>query len=205
MKSMCLCADDTSALLSRTSSGEHLKLLQKFVSGDVSERQTDADRLKSAVIQSYFEILPVSYYYKLPAICKEADVFRTVIDCAKMDRGILSDFDDIIPVRFDELDKLRNSDETEIKNHNRHWYNRIQMMLLCSGLRSGNLAFVGVESFVPEHNIARELSSADYAKIRIRRDNKTIEKIKERGAIFGQIRRVYVTIGYYDSFNDDEH
>jgi hypothetical protein len=77
-----------------------------------------------------------------------------------------------------------------IKKTFKGYYNQIQQQLYCTGLNGAWLVFLSVSSYNDEVNYNREISKNDIFEIRINRDEKVINEIKEKSKIFQDIRNL---------------
>ena len=82
--------------------------------------------------------------------------------------------------------------EAHLKKKYKNYYNQIQEQLYCTELDECNLVFLSVTTYNDEENYKRDIQPNEYMKVRICRDEAVIEKIKERGQIFQQIKDSYV-------------
>lgn len=155
----------------------------------------DAFRIGAILENNYLKTLPDDYYFQFKSTCEEMNVFKSSIDFAKIQDGMLVDFDELKTIYFTEFIEIiePNRDNEDIsfilKNSKlKHNYIQVQFQLMCSGLESANLVYLSVLNYNDEENISRLIQKNDYAKFRIFRDEKIIEKFKERGKIFQDIK-----------------
>ena len=155
----------------------------------------DAFRIGAILEKNYLETLSDDYFFQFKSTCEEMNVFKSSIDFAKIQDGMLVDFDELKTIYFTEFIEIiepnRENDDISfiLKNSKlKHNYIQVQFQLMCSGLESANLVYLSVLNYNDEENISRVIQKNDYAKFRIFRDDKIIEKFKERGKIFQDIK-----------------
>jgi len=202
MKSMYIGSGDISALLSGINSEAHKKLLQRFVSDEkpfynAIASPIDALRTGAILEDRYLSILDDSYYPQYKCSSKEMDVLMCTIDFAKIENGVIVDFDELKTCNFSDFLKFESIKENKdllfkhvLKNFKKN-YEQIQEQLYCSELESANLVYLAVYSYIDEENQQREIKSNEFIKVRINRDEKVIEQIKQRADIFQKIKDVY--------------
>jgi hypothetical protein len=191
-----------SALLSGINSEAHKKLLQRFVSDEkpfynAIASPIDALRTGAILEDRYLSILDDSYYPQYKCSSKEMDVLMCTIDFAKIENGVIVDFDELKTCNFSDFLKFESIKENKdllfkhvLKNFKKN-YEQIQEQLYCSELESANLVYLAVYSYIDEENQQREIKSNEFIKVRINRDEKVIEQIKQRADIFQKIKDVY--------------
>lgn len=192
---------DTSKLLSGKKTKGFADLLQKFVSKDkpyynAFASPIDALRTGALLERVYIQTLSDDYYSQYKATSKEFNCLTSSLDFAKLENGAIVDFDEMKTIYFTDfinivkpLKKLTFKDQIDfLKKKFKNNYNQIQFQLLCSGLKSCNLVFVSVESYVDEENKTRKIEEKDIVRFRIKRDNEIISKIKERAVFFQSIK-----------------
>jgi len=202
INTMYIGSGDIGSLLSGKTTDGHAKLLRRFVSGEkpyYNAKHSPIDALRTGAIleDRYFKILPDEYYAQYVVCSEEMNVFKSSIDFAKMDGGKIIDFDELKTTSFDDFLKIQslpedyNSYIKEIKRLYKKYYTQVQQQLYCSGLKEANLVFLVVYSYDDAENYQREIKENEYRKFRIKRDEKVINEIKERGQIFQQIKDYY--------------
>lgn len=205
IETMYIGSGDVHALLSGKGTKSHLSLLQRFVS-DVkpyyNARSSPIDALRTGAIleDRYLLTLPENYFTQYFVQSTEMDVFKASLDFAKIEDGRIVDFDELKTCGLDDYLPISNIGDNNDKlvefvlkhQQYKHYYNQVQEQLYCSGLDSCNLVFLSVFSYDNNENENRIINPNEYKKIRIHRDEKTIEKIKERGIIFQEIRNCYL-------------
>jgi hypothetical protein len=195
IKSMYIGSGDVHALLMGKDTAGHLALLQKFVSNEkpnynAEASPIDALRIGKILEENYYKTIP-DYYPQTVVVCDGIDnVFRASIDFAKIQKGKIVDFDELKTVNFVDFLEIKQSAEY-VKKHYKANYNQVQHQLLCTGLHSCNIVFLVVYSYDDTENRNREIKPNEFIKIRIFRDEKVINEIKERGSIFQQIKDFY--------------
>lgn len=203
IETMYIGSGDIHALLSGKNTKSHISLMQRFVSGEkpyYNAKCSPIDALRTGAIleERFLAFLPMWYFPQYVVHCKEMDVFKASLDFAEIKGGKLNDFielktvylndyvDNIQPIKGDNAKLL-----DYLKKKHKSYYNQVQEQLYCSGLNSCTLTFLCVNSYNDEENIHRKISEDDFTKVRISRDEQTIEYIKERGMIFQQIKDFY--------------
>lgn len=199
---MYIGSGDIAALMSGKDSQSHLSLLRRFVSGikpyyNAKASPIDALRTGAILEDRYLLILPDNYFSQYVCVSSEMDVFKCSLDFAKIECANVVDFDELKTVYLSdylEFEQFKEDDTallSYIKKKYKHYYNQVQEQLYCTGLKSCNLVFLSVTSYSDEENLAREIKPNEFIKVRIHRDEKIIKGIKERGAIFQQIKDCY--------------
>lgn len=192
---------DISALMIGKSTKGYQDFIRKFVEDgkpyyNALASPIDALRTGAILEDRYLLTLPDNYYIQVKVTCIEMDVFTSSLDFAKIEKGVVSDFDELKTLSFFDfieiIEPLRFSDEKEylpvIKKTFKKYYNQVQCQLMCSGIEECNLVFLAVETYDDEENFNRVISENDYIKFRIKKDEKAISEIKKRGEIFQQIK-----------------
>lgn len=199
---MYIGSGDITALMSGKDSQSHLSLLRRFVSGvkpyyNAKASPIDALRTGAILEDRYLLILPDNYFAQYVCVSSEMDVFKCSLDFAKIERASVVDFDELKTVylsdylEFEQFKEDNTALLAYIKKKYKHYYNQVQEQLYCTRLKSCNLVFLSVTSYNDEDNLAREIKPNEFIKVRIHRDEKIISDIKERGAIFQQIKDCY--------------
>lgn len=191
---------DVYALLSGKNTKTHMALLERFVTGvrphyNALNSPIDALRTGAILEEKYYDFLPDDYFPQYEVTCKEMDVFRAHLDFARIENGEVVDFDELKSCNIDDYLEIQSRDGEDLMNWIKRYYksnyNQIQHQLLCTGLDSANLVYLGVTSYIDEENRQRVIKEHELKKVRIHRDEKTISLIKERGQIFQQIKDYY--------------
>lgn len=203
IETMYIGSGDVHALISGKNTKSHIALMQRFVSGvkpryNAFASPIDAVRTGAILENRYLQTLPDNYFTQYVVTSEEMDVFKCSIDFAKIEHGKLVDFDELKTLYLsDYLDfiepiKHDNSSLLEyVKKKHKNYYYQVQEQLFCTSLDSCNLVFLSVTSYNDESNWNRDIMPNEFCKIRIRRDDKAISLIKERGLIFQQIKDYY--------------
>lgn len=200
MKSMYIGSGDVSAIMSGMKTKTFAKILQRFVSDEIpyyNAKASPIDALRTGAIleERYLLVIGDEYYPQVRAASKEMDVFKCSLDFAKLESSKIVDFEELKTCSFNdflELEQFRNTDGTEfIKKKYKKYYYQIQQQLFCTGLDSAVMTFLAVYSYDDEVNYTRDIKENEYIKFRISRDETAIEKIKERGQIFQQIKNYF--------------
>ena len=198
---MYIGSGDVAALLAGKDTQTHQKLLQRFVSGEkpyYNAKASPIDALRTGAIleERYLLTLPDNFFSQWVVVSNEMDVFKCSLDFAKIEKGEVVDFDELKSIYLsDYLDMVNLNYEAllkHIKKKYKNYYNQIQEQLYCTELDECNLVFLSVTSYDDEENYKRDIQPNEYMKVRIYRDEEVIEKIKERGQIFQQIKDSYV-------------
>ena len=205
MKSMYIGSGDVKALLMGRETKGFQDLIRKFVSDEKPNYNAFAspiDALRTGAIleHRYFLTLPDNYFFQYVVESEEMDVFKCSLDFAKLEANEVVDFDELktcFITDFIEFQPFKDADYAiyiqYIKKNYKANYNQIQQQLYVTGLQEANLVFLEVFEYNDEENMRRDILENEYIKFRIKRDEETIEKIKERGEFFQRIK---------DSFNN---
>lgn len=201
---MYIGSGDVSALLAAKDSKAHVSLMQRFVSGvkpryNALASPIDALRTGAILEDGYHQTLPMDYYPQHVVVSEEMNVLRSSLDFAKLYKGKVVDFEELKTKSFNDfvnqVEPLRGADEAEylpfIKKSHKEYYHQIQQQLYCAGLDEATLVFLAVYSYDDEENVGRNIQPNEVVKFRIRRDEQVIAGIKERAAIFQQIKDYY--------------
>lgn len=173
----------------------YVDLWRKFLSNESPRYNALAspiDALRTGAILEfrYLQLLDMDYFTQYSVTSKEMDVMKSSLDFAKISDNKIVDFDELKTMWLtDYLDKIIPLIEVEnyievIKKKFSGYYNQVQHQLFCSELESCNLVFLSVTSYDDEENYNRVINEGDFAKFRIYRDEKVIEKIKKRCKVF---------------------
>lgn len=201
-ESMYIGSGDISALLAKHHTKGHHELLKRFVSGvcpvyNAEASPIDPARIGAILENRYLLTLPDNYFAQYKVQSQEMDVFRASLDFAKIEGGKVVDFDELKSVYFDDfllLVEIKDNIESlldKVKKHYKLYYNQVQQQLYCTGLESCNIVFLAVYNYDDQENSIREIQENEIIKIRIHSDSEVIERIKERGRIFQQIKDYY--------------
>lgn len=192
---------DISALMAGVNTKTFGDLMRKFVDENkpyynAFASPIDALRTGAILEQNYLKILTDDYFIQYKVTNEEMDVFTSSLDFAKINNGKVVDFDELKTIHFTDyitlIQPLQSMDEKQqneyIKKKFKKYHNQVQAQLFCSGLQSANLVFLSVDSYNDEENLMREIQENEYLKVRIIRDETTINQIKEKGNIFQTIK-----------------
>lgn len=176
-------------------------LLRGFVSDQIQiynafASPIDALRTGAILEKSYIQTLDESYYIQYKVTCEEFDVLTSSIDFAKLEKNKVVDFDELKTIYFTDfielilpLKSLSQKEYTQVlKKKFKKNYEQIQAQMLCANIKSANLVFLCVESYVDEENYNRVLNENDFVKFRINRDDEVINKIKNKLQFFQSIK-----------------
>ena len=202
MNTMYIGSGDVTALMSKKDSQSHLTLLRRFVSGVkpyYNARASPIDALRTGAIleDRYLLILPENYFAQYVCVSLEMDVFKCSLDFAKIENGLVADFDELKSVYLSdylEFEQYKDDPEallTYVKKKYKHYYYQVQEQLFCTGLDGCNLVFLSVTTYDDEENLTRDIQPNEFIKVQIHRNEKVIQEIKDRGTIFQQIKDCY--------------
>lgn len=195
---------DIAALMAGKDTESHKSLFRKFISDNSPHYNAfaspiDACRAGAILEDRYLLTLPDNYFSQYKVKSSKMDVFISTIDFAKIDKGLLVDFDELKSIFWNDfveiivpLKELTQKEAQDfIKKKFKKYYNQVQDQLFCSELDECNLVFLAVNSYEDKENYSRIIQPNEIAKFRIKRDETTISQIKERGSIFQQIKDFY--------------
>lgn len=203
IETMYIGSGDIHALMSGKNTKSHIALMQRFVSGikpyyNAFASPIDALRTGAILENRYLLTLPENYFTQYVVKSNEMDVFKCSIDFAKIEKGELTDFDELktlyLSDYLDFIEPIKHDNKALVeyvrKKHKAYYY-QVQEQLYCTQLESCNLVFLSVTTYDDNANWRRNIHPNEYCKIRISRDEKTINEIKDRGLIFQQIKDFY--------------
>lgn len=202
MNTMYIGSGDVYALMSGRNSETHYKLLRRFVSGvkpyyNAKGSPIDALRTGAIIEDRYSDTLPEGYYRQYEVVCPEMDVLKCSLDFARIENGVVVDFDETKSCNFGDFLKFEafRFDQDKgvefIRKYYKANYNQLQQQLLCTGLESANMVFIAVYTYDDEENTSRVIQENEYIKFRIQRDEAVIEVIKDRAMIFQTLKNHY--------------
>ncbi len=169
IESMYIGSGDIHALMSGKSTKSHISLMQRFVSGikpcyNAKSSPINALRTGAILEERYLLTLPDNYFPQYRVISKEMDVFRATLDFAKIEKGKVSDFEELKTLYFsdylDFIEPIKNNNNKllkYLKEKHKAYYNQVQEQLYCSGLDRCNLVFLSVTSYEDELNYHRDI------------------------------------------------
>ena len=202
-ETMYIGSGDVHALMSGKDTKSHIALMQRFVSGvkpyyNAFASPIDALRTGAILENRYLLTLPDNYFAQYVVRSDEMDVFKCSIDFARIDKGKLTDFDELKTLYLSDylafIEPIKHDNRALVeyvrKKHKAYYY-QVQEQLFCTHLSSCNLVFLSVTTYDDETNRNRDIQPNEYCKVRIDRDEQTIEEIKKRGKIFQQIKDYY--------------
>ena len=202
-ETMYIGSGDVHALMSGKSTKSHAALMQRFVSGvkpryNAFASPIDALRTGAILEDRYLLTLPDNYFPQYVVQSEEMDVFKCSIDFARIEKGRVTDFDELKTLSFmdylEAIEPIRDDNAAlleYVRRKHKAYYYQVQEQLYCTGLRECNLVFLSVTTCDDEENRHRDILPNDYCKIRIGRDEQAIAEIKDRGRIFQQIKDYY--------------
>lgn len=195
---------DISALMAGINTKTFGDLMRKFVDENkpyYNALASPIDALRTGAIleQKYLETLSDDYFIQYKVTNESMNVFTSSIDFAKIDKGVIVDFDELKTINFDDyieiIQPLIEKSEIEqseiIQKKFKKYYEQVQTQLFCSKLDSANLVFLSVYSYDDDENFNRVIKPNEYHKFRIKRDEKTISKIVSKGQIFQTIKNFF--------------
>ena len=201
---MSIGSGDCAALLSGINTKTHQDLVRKFVAENAPYYNAmvspiNALRTGALLEKKYIDMLSDDYFCQYKQRCSEMDIFVSTIDFAKINDGKIVDFDELKTIYLpDFIDIILPMSEMPdfgyidvLKKTFKNNYNQVQFQLMCSGLDECNIVFLSVETYNDDENNVRVINENDFRKFRIRRDEKIISLIKERGKIFQQIKNYF--------------
>lgn len=200
---MYIGSGDIHALMSGKNSKSHISLLRRFVSGVIpyyNARASPIDAFRTGAIleDRYLLTLPENYFTQYTCVSEEMNVFKCSLDFAKIEKGIVADFDELKTIYLSDylefVEPIKNDNNLLLeflKKKHKPYYFQVQEQLYCSGLAECNLVFLSVLSYDDEENLNRIITDNEYTKIRVYRDEKAISEIKDRGVIFQNIKDYY--------------
>lgn len=203
IETMYIGSGDVHALMSGKESKSHISLMQRFVSGikpNYNAYASPIDALRTGAIleNRYLLTLPDNYFTQYVVESEEMDVFKCSLDFAKIEKGILVDFDELKTIALSDylefIEPIKNDNNAlidYIRKKHKSYYNQVQEQLYCTKLESCNLVFLSVTSYDDNYNWNRMIKPNEYCKVRIHRDKESISRIIERGLIFQQIKNFY--------------
>lgn len=202
-ETMYIGSGDVHALMSGKNTKSHIALMQRFVSGvkpcyNAFASPIDALRTGAILENRYLLTLPDNYFSQYVVQSDEMDVFKCSIDFARIDKGKLTDFDELktlyLSDYLDFIEPIKHDNHALVeyvcKKHKAYYY-QVQEQLFCTHLASCNLVFLSVTTYDDEINWRRDIHPNEYCKIRIERDEKAINEIKSRALIFQQLKDFY--------------
>lgn len=203
LNTMYIGSGDVKALMAGKNTQTHQALMQRFVSGvkpyyNAKASPIDALRTGAILEDRYLLSLPLWFVAQYHVVSDEMNVFKASIDFGEVKDGVLVDFHELKSVSFmdyiENIQPLKGDNDALlafVKKKYKAYYYQVQEQLFCSGLESCYLVFLCVTSYDDEENNARVITDDDVTRVRIYRDDKVINEIKERGMIFQQIKDYY--------------
>jgi len=192
--------DVKSILMGKTTKG-YQDFLRKFVSDEKPNYNAFAspiDALRTGAILEarYLLTLTNDYFCQYKSTFSELDVFTSSIDFAKINKGVIVDFDELKTIWLTDflevIQPLKDKSQKEqiefLKKKFKANYEQVQCQLMCADLKEANLVFVSVETYDDFINSNRIIKDNEIVKFRINRDDEVIKKIKQEGQIFQLIK-----------------
>ncbi len=195
MKSMYIGSGDITHLMAGLKTKTHLSLLARFCSGEIPYYNAKASPLDAcrtgAILEDRFLLtLPDNYFPQYHETSNQMDVFKCSLDFAEIEKGKLKSAIELKTIWFENIVNIENTVEYVKKKHKKY-YNQIQEQIFCTELSEITLIFLPVYTYKDEVNLVRNIDKSELIKIIIPKDEDTIEKIKERGLIFQQLKDYY--------------
>jgi len=175
-------------------------LLRKFISDEKPNYNSFAspiDALRTGAIleERYFKLLPDNYFSQYIVTSKNMNVLKCSLDFAKLEKGVVVDFDELKTCHITDFIELQEYKNTEpetylkyLKKEYKNYYNQIQQQLYVTELNEANLVFLSVFNYDDEENMKRDILENEFIKFRIFKDETVIEKIKQRALFFQGIK-----------------
>ena len=150
-ETMYIGSGDVHALMSGKDTKSHIALMQRFVSGvkpyyNAFASPIDALRTGAILENRYLLTLPDNYFAQYVVRSDEMDVFKCSIDFARIDKGKLTDFDELktlyLSDYLDFIEPIKHDNRALVeyvrKKHKAYYY-QVQEQLDGAGkLREGN-------------------------------------------------------------------
>lgn len=203
MKSMSIGSYDVNALLAGKTTKAHRELWNSFFSCErtrYNSMDSPIDQFRTGAIieERYYSRLPDYYFTQVKVVNREQDVLHSTLDFAVIEDGIVTYFEELKSINFDDFRKLESiqmltSEEKQeyISKTYKGIYNQVQKQLYDSGLESCVLVFVVVYSYEDSDNINREIRDNELIKFTISRDKQVISMIRKRAGIFQSVKDFY--------------
>jgi hypothetical protein len=200
MDTMYIGSGDVTALLSGLNTETHYNLLRRFVSGvkpyyNAKNSPIDALRTGAILEDRYYLCLDDSWFSQYRVQSEDMDVFKASLDFARLDAGVVCEFEEVKTVELDDYMNIKAMDEAErlktVKKKYKHYYNQVQEQLYCTGLPFATMVFVAVLSYDDDVNYNRIIEPHEIMKVRIDRDDGVVNLIKERGKPFQMLKDYY--------------
>lgn len=200
---MYIGSGDVKALMAGKNTQTHQALLQRFVSGvkpyyNAKASPIDALRTGAILEDRYLLSLPLWFVSQYVAVSSDMNVFKASLDFAEVVDGELIDFHELKSVSFmdyiETIQPLKGDNDALVefvKKKYKSYYYQVQEQLYCSNLDACWLVFLCVTSYDDEENNERVINDDDVTRVRISRNEKVINEIKERGKIFQLIKDYY--------------
>lgn len=157
----------------------------------------DALRTGAILEDVYLRTQPMNCFTQEKFTLPEMDVFTCSVDFSIIEGGKLVDIEELktifLPDYLGVIQAIANLNGPEekiaaLKKKFKNNYNQIQFQLMCTGLDSGKLVFLSVDSYEDHENATRVIKPNEITRFHIPRDEEVIELIKERGKIFQQVK-----------------
>lgn len=183
------------------------KLLVRFTSGEVpyynaKSSPIDACRTGAILEDRFYLTLGDDWYPQVKVISSEMNVFKASLDFSRIKEGKVVEFIEMKTINTPKFTKLSETlatmDDasmlTYIKKAFKKYYYQVQEQLYCSGLESATLMFVNTFTYDDTVNYRRDIIDDDLLKVKIIRDDKVINEIKEKGKLFQTIKDYFYDI-----------
>lgn len=189
---MYIGSGDVNAILAGIKTKTYQIFFARFCSGEVPYYNAklspiDACRTGAILEERYLLSLPDNYFPQYKVTSKEMDVFKASLDYGEVVVGKLKNAIEFKTIWFEDFVSIE-MDLEYIKKKFKKYYIQIQEQLYCSELKEITLKFCPVYTYDDKINNNRIIDESELKCIVIKRDNKIIEKIKERGVFFQSIK-----------------
>lgn len=191
---------DVSAMMAGKDTKAYLSLMQRFVSNEIpyyNAKESPIDALRTGAIleERFYLTLDDSWFCQYFVQSKEMDVFKATLDFAQINGGDVVDFIELKTLGFNDyitlVEPIRDDNKALVeflKKKHKAYYYQVQEQLYCTGLERAHLCFLSVTSYDDDENFLRIINSHEYTLVEVERDDEVIDKIRERGEIFQQIK-----------------
>ena len=193
---------DTKDLLSGLRSKAYNKLWERYVAIDKPNYNAFAspiDALRTGAIleERFYYAIDDKYLKQYKVINPDMDASKSTIDFAEVEQNRVVDFIELKSAwltDFQEIYKLKGSSTDEYMNYllsnsqYRQNVEQVQKQLFDTGLQSGLLCYLEVQTYNDEINRQRYIQKDEYVMFRIYRYELKINRIKERLTPFQQLK-----------------
>lgn len=200
MVSTYIGSGDVANMMAGKDTKAYQSLMQRFVSNETpyyNAKESPIDALRTGAIleERFYQTLDDSWFCQYYVQSGEMDVFKATLDFAQLEAGKVSDFIELKTVGFNDyinlVEPIREDNDALVeflKKKHKAYYYQVQEQLYCTGLTQAHLCFLSVTSYDDDENYLREIKPHEYTIVKVYRDDKVIEAIKQRGYIFQMIK-----------------